>query len=167
MVYGWILARLMSWASVMRSQMCLVRVPPPHDGSSALLDELAEEEVVVVGVMIPISAVVSLPRLRIKAVKGIPFPLPLAPLFVRSASHTLRCLKIWDGSCSRQSPTVVMRWTIRLRAAGVAVAGAGAAVAVEPRTIVWISLMALKRVATGRVAPPNDDGVSSFDKCEA
>ncbi len=63
-------------------------------------------------VMMPISAVESLPRLRIKAVSGIPFPLPLAPLLVRSASQTLRCLKSWDGSCSRQRPTVLMRWAI-------------------------------------------------------
>ena len=35
--------------------------------------------------------------------------------------------------------------------------------------MVWISLIALKKMATGRVAPPNDGvcGVSSFDKGEA
>jgi len=66
--------RLMSWASVMRSQMAVT------------------EGVAMDCVMMPISAVLSLPKLRIKAVSGIPFPLPLAPLFVRSASQTLRCL---------------------------------------------------------------------------
>ena len=94
--------RLMSAASVMRSQMCLT--VGVSDWRAMVLN----------GAMIPISAVVSLPKLRIRAVSGIPFPLPLAPLLRRSASQTLRYLKSCDGSCSRQRPTVLMRWTIRL-----------------------------------------------------
>ena len=93
--------RLMSAGSVMRSQMCLV---------SRVSDWMA---MVLNGAMIPISAVVSLPRLRIRAVSGIPFPLPLAPLLISSVSQTLRCLKSWDGSCSRQRPTWLMRSVIR------------------------------------------------------
>ena len=46
---------------------------------------------VIEGVMMPICAVLSLPKLRMRAVRGIPFPLPLAPLFVRSASHIFLC----------------------------------------------------------------------------
>ncbi len=141
-VYGWIRVRLMSAASVMRSQMCFT-------------------EGVIEGVMMPIAAVLSLPRLRMRAVRGIPFPLPLAPLLVRSASHTFLCLKSWDGSCSRQRPTWLMRWTIRSSSPWEAEAEAEAE-AVR-FTMVWISLMALKKVATG-----NDGdgvcGVSSFDK---
>ena len=57
---------------------------------------------------------------------------------------------------------MLMRWTIR--SSSWAEAGAE-----ERFTMVWISLIALKKVATGRVAPPNDGvcGVSSFDKGEA
>ncbi len=73
--------RLISAASVMRSHICL---------TVGVSDWI---EIVLNGAMIPISAVVSLPKLRIRAVSGIPFPLPLAPLLIRSASHTLRCLK--------------------------------------------------------------------------
>ena len=94
-LYGWILERLMSAASVMRSQMSLT------------------EGVMAAGVM-TISAVLSFPKLRMSAVRGIPFPLPLAPLLWRSASQTFRYLKSCDGSCSRQRPMVLMRWTIRL-----------------------------------------------------
>ena len=87
----------MSAASVMRSQMSLTEVV-----------------MAAAGVMMPISAVLSLPKLRMSAVRGIPFPLPLAPLLWRSASQTFRYLKSCDGSCSRQRPMVLMRWTIRL-----------------------------------------------------
>ena len=96
--------------------------------------------------MILISSVLSLPKLRMSAVRGIPFPLPLAPLFVRSASHTFRCLKSCDGSCSRHRPTWLMSWTIRSISPWVMLA---VAVVVLRRTIVWISLMALRNVFVG------------------
>ena len=128
MLYGWILDRLMSAVSVMRSQMCCVREEPP-------------------GVMMPISVVLSLPKLRIKAVSGIPLPFPFVPLFVRSASQTLRCLKSCDGSCSRQRPTWLISWTIRSSSWAedwAAVAGFSGLSA-----IVCISLMAHRNVFVG------------------
>ena len=114
---------------------------------------------VVVGVMIPISAVLSLPKLRIKAVSGIPFPLPLAPLLRRRASHTFLCLNSWDGSCSRQRPTWLMRWTIRSSSCCCVEAEAEADAASDGlvagwrclSTIVWISLMAFRNVFVGSV----------------
>ena len=134
--------RLMSAASVMRSQMCL---------TVGVSDWMA---MVLNGAMIPISAVVSLPKLRIRAVSGIPFPLPLAPLLKRSASHTFLCLKSCDGSCSRQSPTVLMRWMIRSSSpwAG-AEAEAEAEAEAGRRMMVWISLMAFRSAG---VPPPHD-----------
>ena len=127
MLYGWILERLMSAASVMRSQMSLT-------------------EGVGEGVMMPISAVLSLPKLRMSAVRGIPFPLPLAPLLWRSASQTFLYLKSCDGSCSRQRPTWLMRWTIRSSSPWVVLA---VAVVVLRSTMVWISFMALSNVFVG------------------
>ena len=129
--------RLMSAGSVMRSQMCLV---------SRVSDWIA---MVLNGAMIPISAVVSLPRLRIRAVSGIPFPLPLVPLLISSASQTLRYLKSWDGSCSRQRPTRLMRSVIRY------ISGVfwdrGTPTGAGRRMMVWISLMALRKVFVGSV----------------
>ena len=77
------------------------------------------------------------------AVSGIPLPLPLAPLLVSSASQTLRCLKSWDGSCSRQRPAVLMRWAIRSRSA----------VDVRLRLRWWTSWRALNS-AGARGGPP-------------
>ena len=135
MLYGWILERLMSAASVMRSQMSLT------------------EGVRAAGGMMPISAVLSLPKLRMSAVRGIPFPLPLAPLLWRSASQTFLYLKSCDGSCSRQRPTWLMRWTIRSSSCCVVAeeeAEAEAEAEAEGRsTMVWISLMALSSVFVG------------------
>jgi len=135
MVYGWIRVRLMSAASVIRSQMALT------------------EEGVAEGVMMPISAVLSLPKFRMSAVRGIPFPLPLAPLLWRSASQTFLYLKSCDGSCSRQRPTWLMRWTIRSSSwvfalvvvVVVVVAAAGWR---GLSAMVWISLMALSNCLT-------------------
>ena len=131
--------RLMSAASVMRSQMCL---------TVGVSDWMA---MVLNGAMIPISAVVSLPKLRISAVSGIPFPLPLAPLLISSASQTLRYLNSWDGSCSRQRPTWLMSSVIRY------ISGVfwdrGTPTGAGRRTMVWISLMAFSRAG---VPPPHD-----------
>jgi len=128
----------MSAASVMRSQMSLT------------------EGVIVEGAMMPISDVLSLPKFRMSAVRGIPFPLPLAPLLWRSASQTFLYLKSCDGSCSRQRPTWLMRWTIRSSSWALVVALVVVVVVVVfvaagwrgLSAMVWISLMALSNCFT-------------------
>jgi len=77
----------------------------------------------------------------------------LAPLLVRSASQTFLCLNSWDGSCSRQRPTWLMRWAIRSSSPWLVLAEAEAASAGWRglSTIVWISLMAFRNVFVGSV----------------
>ena len=64
--------------------------------------------------MIPISCVVSLPRLRISAVSGIPFPFPLTPLLVNRATQISRFFSRLVGNCSRHKPALLINSTIRL-----------------------------------------------------
>ena len=127
----------MSAASVMRSQMSFM------------------EGVISPGVMMPISEVLSLPKFRMRAVRGIPFPLPLAPLLWRSASQTFLYLKSCDGSCSRHRPTWLIRWTIRLISSEYWEAEAGVGLTDDGcrglSAMVWISLIALRNVFVGSV----------------
>lgn len=151
----------MSCASVRRRMMYSVGGTPPHCLLAAREDDADADAVdrttgeIYFGSMIPISSVLSLPRLRMRAVKGIPLPLPLAPLLSRSASQILRYLKSCDGRCSRQRPTWLMRWTIRssspeywepeAEAASDGLVGGWSG----RSAMAWISLMALSSVFVG------------------